>query len=112
MGGVDIADQLPAIFLTQQRGVIPWRPLFYWLLDTTIINAYRLSEHHRKARIHPNAKDKVRSAHRVFREAVVLELLKDPLPKPPEQVYITKNTVLPTKVCVKSYGTALVKPPW
>jgi hypothetical protein len=95
MGEVDIADQLLTIFSTQQRGVKSWRPLFYWSLDTTIINAYCLSEYHRNARIHPNAKDKVRSAHRVFREAVVLELLKDPLPEPPKQVYITKNTVLP-----------------
>jgi hypothetical protein len=45
MGGVDIADQLRAGFSTQQRGVKPWRPLFYWLLDSTIINAFRLSEH-------------------------------------------------------------------
>jgi hypothetical protein len=45
MGGVDIADQLRAGFSTHQRGVKPWRPLFYWLLDSTIINAFRLSEH-------------------------------------------------------------------
>jgi hypothetical protein len=32
MGGVDIADQLQAGFSTQQHGVKPWRPLFYWLL--------------------------------------------------------------------------------
>jgi hypothetical protein len=30
MGGVDIANQLRAGFSTQQRGVKPWRPLFYW----------------------------------------------------------------------------------
>jgi hypothetical protein len=29
MGGVDIADQLHASFSSQQRGVKPWRPLFY-----------------------------------------------------------------------------------
>ena len=45
MGGVDIADQLRAGFSTQQRGVKPWRPLFYWLLDSTIINAFPLLEH-------------------------------------------------------------------
>ena len=47
MGGVDIADQLRAGFSTQQRGVKPRRPLFYWLLDTTVINAYCLFEHKR-----------------------------------------------------------------
>jgi hypothetical protein len=61
MGGVDIADQLRTGFSTQQRGVKPWRPLFYWLLDSTIINAFRLSEHQRKAKL--TGKDKVRSAH-------------------------------------------------
>ena len=45
IGGVDIADQLRAGFSTQQRGVKPWRPLFYWLLDSAIINAFTISEH-------------------------------------------------------------------
>ena len=43
-----------------------------------------------------NAKDKVRSAHRAFREALVKELLEDPLAKASKRgPYITKNTVLP-----------------
>jgi hypothetical protein len=45
MGGVDIADQLWAGFSTQQHRVKPWKPLFYWLLDTLIINAFHLLEH-------------------------------------------------------------------
>jgi hypothetical protein len=87
MGGVDIADQLRAGFSTQQRGFKPWRPLFYWLLDSAIINAFHLSEHQRKGN--------VRSAYRAFREALVEALLKDPLPKALKQVYLTKNTALP-----------------
>ena len=67
MGGVDIADQLRAGFSTQQRGVKPWRPLFYWLLDSTIINAFRLLENQRKSRLGSSEKDKVRSAHRLFK---------------------------------------------
>jgi hypothetical protein len=94
MGGVDIADQLRAGFSTQQRGVKPWRPLFYWLLDTTIINAFRISEHQRKTKL-GSAKDKVRSAHRAFREASGVELLKDPLPNAPKRACIRKNTALP-----------------
>ena len=50
-GGVDIADQLQASFSTQQRGVKPWRLLLYWLLDSTIINVFTLSEHQRKAKL-------------------------------------------------------------
>src|SRR6266576_4165168 len=95
MGRVDIADQLQARFSTQQQSVKPWRPLFYWLLDSTIINAFRLSEHQRKSKLGSGQKDKVRSAHRAFREALVLELLKNPFPIALKQVYITKKTGLP-----------------
>ena len=51
-------------------------------------------EYKRKAKL-GSGKDKVHSAHQAFREALVSELLKNPLPKVPKQVYITKNTVLP-----------------
>ncbi len=94
MGGVDIADQLRAKFSTQQRGFKPWRPLFYQLLDTAIINSFRLFEHQRKEKL-GSGKDKVRSAHRAFRNALVEALLKDPLPNALKQAYITKNTALP-----------------
>jgi hypothetical protein len=36
------------------------------------------------------------SVYRAFREALVFELLKDPLPKARKQVYLTKNTTLPS----------------
>jgi hypothetical protein len=94
MSRVDIADQLQAGFSTQQHRVKPWKPLFYWLLDTTIINAFCLSENQRKAKL-GSRKDKVRSAHWAFREALVSELLEDLVPKVPKQVYVTKNTALP-----------------
>jgi hypothetical protein len=58
MGGVDIADQLREGFLTQQRGVKHWTPLFYWLLDSTIVNAFRLSEHQRKSKLGSSQKTK------------------------------------------------------
>jgi len=44
MGGVDIANQLRASYTTQPRKVNRyWKPLFYWLLDIAITNAYLLS---------------------------------------------------------------------
>jgi hypothetical protein len=58
IGGVDIVDQLQAGFSTQQRLVKPWWALFHWLLDTTIINAFRLLEHQRKAKL-GSEKDRV-----------------------------------------------------
>ena len=90
IGGVDIANQLRAGFSTQQRGVKPWRPLFYWLLDSTIINAFILSEHERKAKLRGKI-DNVHSAHRSFREKLVSDLLKDPNATT-KQMYITKST--------------------
>jgi hypothetical protein len=94
MDGVDIADQLRAGFLTQRRLVKPWRALFHWLLDTTIIHAFRFSERQRKAKL-GSGKDKVRSAHRAFREALASELLKDPNLVAPNRPRTTKNTLLP-----------------
>jgi hypothetical protein len=61
IGRVDIADQLQTGFSTQQQGIKPWRPLFYWLLDSIIINAFRLSKHQRKAKL--TGKDKVQSVY-------------------------------------------------
>jgi Transposase IS4 len=43
MNGVDIADQLRSYYCTQQTVRRNWMPLFFWLLDTAIINAYRIA---------------------------------------------------------------------
>jgi hypothetical protein len=97
IGRVDIADQLQSKFSTQQCSAKPWKPLFYWLLDTTIINAFLISENRRKAKLSLDKKDKIRSAHRAFREALVTALLLDlhkSTNKPPN-LYITKTTQLP-----------------
>ncbi|ORZ27723.1 hypothetical protein BCR41DRAFT_119145 [Lobosporangium transversale] len=43
MGGVDIADQLRSYYNTQQPSRHNWLPLFFWLLDTSIVNSYIIS---------------------------------------------------------------------
>ena len=40
MGGVDIADQLRSNYIIQFPVRRTWLPLFFWLLDTSIINSY------------------------------------------------------------------------
>src|SRR5215213_743385 len=40
IGGVDIADQLRGYYGTQLPVRRTWMPLFFWLLDTAIINSY------------------------------------------------------------------------
>ena len=42
MNGVDIADHLRSNYCTQLTSHRTWVPLFYWLLDTVIINSYRI----------------------------------------------------------------------
>lgn len=49
MGGVDIHDQLRCYCSTQQKSFKPWHPLFYFLLDAAVINAYILCRDHFKA---------------------------------------------------------------
>ncbi|KAG9070704.1 hypothetical protein KI688_008243 [Linnemannia hyalina] len=44
MNGVDIADQLRSYYSTQLRTYRAWAPIFFWLLDTTIINAYLINK--------------------------------------------------------------------
>ena len=40
--GVDLADQYRSYYFTQLKCLRNWPPLFYWLLDTTVINSYLL----------------------------------------------------------------------
>jgi len=43
MRGVDIADQFRSYFKVGRRWYRTWKPLFYFLLDVAVINAFRLS---------------------------------------------------------------------
>ncbi|KAG9072049.1 hypothetical protein KI688_006271 [Linnemannia hyalina] len=67
MNGLDIADQLRSYYSTQLRTYRAWAPIFFWLLDTTIINAYLINKlfgsfmHHRGFRQF-QAKDLIVSA--------------------------------------------------
>lgn len=43
MNGVDVADQLRSYYSTQKMTQRTWMALFFWLLDTAIINSYRIT---------------------------------------------------------------------
>ena len=85
MGGVDIADQRRSYYHTQLRSCRNWYPLFFWLLETAIINLfilYRLIKLNSKPDESnlPNApKPKKTLNHREFRELLYRELLSDGL---------------------------------
>ena len=40
--GVNVADQYRSYYFTQLKCLRNWPPIFFWLLDTTIINSYLL----------------------------------------------------------------------
>ena len=40
--GVDVADQYQSYYFTQLKCLRNWPLIFFWLLDTTIINSYLL----------------------------------------------------------------------
>jgi hypothetical protein len=40
MGGVDIANQLRASYETHRPTFCTWWPLFLWIIDASIVNAY------------------------------------------------------------------------
>jgi len=63
MGGVDIADQLRSYYPTQHRSCRNWYPLFFWLLDTSLVNCYRIQRTMDPYRI-------TRSQHYFFRSQV------------------------------------------
>lgn len=42
MNGVDLSDQLRSYYNTQLTVFRTWMPLFFWILDTTVVNAYRI----------------------------------------------------------------------
>ena len=44
MGGVDIADRRRSYYSTQLRVCRNWLPLFFWLLDTAVINSFLLAQ--------------------------------------------------------------------
>ena len=48
MGGVDLADHLRSSFSVQRKTYRWWFALFYWVLDTSLINAFACLKFSRK----------------------------------------------------------------
>ena len=69
MGGVDITDQLRWYYYTQQRSCRNWYSLFYWLLDTTLVNAYRIQRTF-------HSHQPIWSTHYTFRTRVAEKLIQ------------------------------------
>ena len=81
MGGVDIADQLRGYYGTQLPVRRTWMPLFFWLLDTALVNSYLILK---KVNTNINHKD--------FRLQIVWDLIEESL-KESEKKPHTRNQV-------------------
>ena len=71
MGGVDQADQLRSYYLTQRTHRKTWKPLWHFLLDTAIINAYKIGYRNPER---PFGSSYNHSTHRKFRQKLCVQL--------------------------------------
>jgi hypothetical protein len=94
MGGVGIADQLHSYYPTQQRASRNWFPYFFWLLDTSIINAYQIQRI-----LHPELRKK-KAHHEWFRIELARRLIMTGIKENLDTVLALKatqaSTVKPT----------------
>jgi len=72
MGGVDIADQRRSYYSTQLRVCRNWLPIFFWLLDTTIINAHLIAQ---QAIPHPSRSAMYLQYHSYFQTRLAWNLV-------------------------------------
>ena len=87
---VDVADQYRSYYYTQLKCLRNWPPIFYWLLDTTIINSYLLTQ-----RLPPPYQ--YQSSSRTFRLLLAESLFKlygQKHKKPRKSYYTRKTTAL------------------
>jgi hypothetical protein len=68
IGGVDIADQYRSNYIIQHPVRRTWYPLFFWLLDVSIVNSFL---------IYKIKHGKKNASHKKFRMDILWELIKE-----------------------------------
>ena len=71
MNDVDVADQLRYYYDTQRVHLKTWKPLWHFLLNTTIVNSYKIIN---ITELRPYAKLRKHDSHRLFRIKLIQEL--------------------------------------
>ena len=69
MKGVDTADQMRSYYTSLKIHRRTWKPLFHFLLNTTVTNAYKLSSYATRGWLN-------HVGHKAFREDLVNALFK------------------------------------
>ena len=82
MGGVDTADQLKSYYNTQRKHHKNWKPLWHFLLDTTITNCFKLHRHCPPSRRLPLPL--TRYTHKEFRTKLAVQLFDHSERLPPK----------------------------
>jgi hypothetical protein len=99
MGGVDTADQLRSYNSTQLRARRNWLPLFFWLLDISLVNSFIL------AKLMGQAKSPVEFRKKLLWELIDMAEIKEAaiLTQDPVQAQAQAQALLPkTRVTKKS----------
>ena len=90
MGGVDTADQLRSYNSTQLRARRTWMPLFFWLLDITLVNSFILAKLKKKAKSPVNFRKKLLwELISMAKEEEEIDILVQP---PTKKIRITKKS--------------------
>src|SRR6266540_1953751 len=100
MGGVDIADQLRSNYIIQFPVQRTWVPLFFWLLDTAIINSYLIFK----------LKNKNNESHKSFRLNLAWKLIELELELDEERETRSKGKQKSTSILAASTSTAAITP--
>ena len=100
--GVDLADQYRSYYFTQLKCLRNWPPIFYWLLDTTVINSYLLFCRLPSSTPGPEASQTATSqgqpkSSRLFRETLAESIIEvyGHKHKPSRKSYYTRKTSFP-----------------
>ena len=91
MNGVDIADQYRRNLKSQQTSRRNWHPLFYWLLDVTLVNIYLLFKWWAATEPDPPIRP---LSHKAFRLAIVDSLLESSRPRTSLAIYVEKDDLI------------------
>ena len=71
MNGVDVADQLRCYYKTQRVHLKTWKPLWHFLLDTTMVDSYKIIN---TTELRRYAELRKHGSHRLFRMDLIQKL--------------------------------------
>ena len=71
MNGIDVIDQFRCYYDTQRVHLKIWKSLWHFLLDTTIVNSYKIIN---ITKLRPYAKLRKHDSHRLFRMELIQKL--------------------------------------